>query len=111
MNARYLTLPAAIGGAVDTAAFLARRPKLFREAPGRAAGTVGFLGAWIALAASAAADARTGRKSIPTVALSQLLLAGNGAMLAVHLRSKVFNPRVFLSASLSAAATAGAFLE
>jgi hypothetical protein len=111
MNARYLTLPAAIGGAVDTALFLVRRPKLFGEAPGRAAGSVGVLAAWLALAAAAARDARSGRKSIPTIALSQVLLAGNGAMLAVHLRSKVFNPRVFLGAGLSAAASAGALLE
>lgn len=111
MNARYLTLPAAIGGAADTAIFLARRPHLFREAPGRAAGTAGFLAAWLALAASAARDARSGHKSIPTVALSQVLLAGNGAMLAVHLRNKISSPRVFLGAGLSAAATAGAFLQ
>lgn len=108
MNARSLTLPAAIGGAADTAIFLARRPGLFREAPGRAAGTVGFLAAWVALAAVAARDAQSGRKSIPAVALSQVLLAGNAAMLAVHLRSRVFTPRVFLGAGLSAAAAAGA---
>ena len=54
MNARFLTLPAALGGAADTALFLARRPGLFRESPVRAAGTAGFLGAWVALAASAA---------------------------------------------------------
>ena len=47
---------------------------------------------------------------MPTVALSQILLAGNVAMLAVHLRSRVYNPRVFLGVGLSAAATAGAFL-
>lgn len=111
MNARYLTLTAAIGGAADTAVFLVRRPALFREGPARAAGTIGFLAAWLALAASAARDARSGRKSIPTIALSQVLLASNGAMLAVHLRHKISNPRVFLGAGLSAAATAGAFLQ
>ncbi|HEX6539079.1 MAG TPA: hypothetical protein VF155_07865 [Candidatus Dormibacteraeota bacterium] len=45
------------------------------------------------------------------MALSQVLLAGNGAMLAVHLRNKISSPRVFLGAGLSAAATAGAFLQ
>lgn len=108
MNPRSLTLPAAIGGAADTAIFLARRPGLFREAPGRAGGSVAFLAAWGALAALAARDAQTGRKSVPTIALSQLLLAGNVAMLAVHLRSRVFNPRVFLGVALSGAAAAGA---
>ena len=111
MNARYVTLPAAIGGAADTAVFLATRPGLFLTSPARAGGTVGFLAGWVALAASAARDAQTGRKSVATVALSQLLLAGNAAMLAVHLRSRIFNPRVFLGVGLSAAAVAGAFLE
>lgn len=110
MNPRLLTLPAAIGGAADTAIFLARRPGLFREAPGRAGGTVGFLAAWVALAAVAARDAQTGGKSAAAVALSQVLLAGNLAMLAVHLRNRVSNPRVFLGVGLSAAATAGALL-
>lgn len=110
MNPRLLTLPAALGGAADTAIFLARRPRLFREAPGRAGGTVAFLGAWVTLAAVAARDAQRGRKSLPAVALSQLLLAGNAAMLAVHLRSGVANPRVFLGIGLSAAATAGALI-
>ena len=111
MNARYVTLPAALGGVADTAIFLAKRPKLFIEAPARAGGSVGFLAGWVALAASAARDAATGRKSIPTLALSQLLLAGNTAMLAVHLKNRISNPRVFLGAGLSAAAVAGAFLE
>lgn len=111
MNARYVTLPAAIGGAADTAVFLARRPKLFLEAPDRAGGSAGFLAGWLALTAFAARDAVTGRKSIPTVAVSQLLLAGNAAMLAVHLKNHISNPRVFLGAALSAAAAAGAFLE
>ena len=111
MNARYVTLPAAIGGVADTAVFLATRPKLFVEAPARAGGSAGFLAAWVALAASAARDAKRGRKGLATVALSQLLLAGNAAMLAVHLKNGVANPRVFLGVGLSATATAGAFLE
>ena len=111
MNARYVTLPAALGGVADTAIFLAKRPKLFIEAPARAGGSAGFLAGWLALAAFAARDAATGRKSIPTLALSQLLLAGNAAMLAVHLKNRISNPRVFLGAGLSAAAVAGAFLE
>jgi hypothetical protein len=111
MNARYLTLPAAIGGVADTAVFLARRPKLFVEAPARAGGSVGLLAAWTALAASATRDAATGRKGLATVALSQVLLAGNAALLAVHLKNGIANPRVFLGAGLSAAAAAGAFLE
>ena len=111
MNARYVTLPAAIGGVADTALFLARRPRLFVEAPARAGGSVGFLAAWAALAASAARDAATGRKGMSTVALAQLLLAGNAAMLAVHLKNRIATPRVFLGAALSAAAVAGAFLE
>ena len=56
MNGGALTVPAAVAGAIDTAQFLARRPALFREAPGRAAGSVAFLGAWVALAACGARD-------------------------------------------------------
>lgn len=111
MNARYLTLPAAIGGAADTAVFLATRPGLFLKSPARAGGSVGFLAAWVALAVSAARDAHSGRKSVATVAISQVLLAGNAAMLAVHLKNNVASPRVFLGAGLSVAAAAGAFLE
>lgn len=110
MNPRLLTLPAAICGAADTAVFLARRPGLFREAPGRAGGTVAFLAAWLALAAVAARDAQSGRKSVSAIVLAQVLLAGNAAMLAVHLRSRVVNPRVFLGVGLSATASAGTLI-
>ncbi|MBV8527683.1 MAG: hypothetical protein JOZ75_05165 [Candidatus Dormibacteraeota bacterium] len=110
MNGRWVTVAAALGGAADTTVFLATRPKLFATAPQRAGGSVAFLAGWVALATAAARDARTGRRSATTVALSQLLLAGNAAMLAVHLKNHISNPRVFLGAGLSAAAAAGAFL-
>ena len=97
------TLPAALAGAADTAYFLVRRPRLFREAPGRAAGSVVFLTGWLGLAAAAA---RGDRGRGVTTTLAGALLAGNAAMLAVHLRHRIANPRVFAGTALSAVALA-----
>ena len=100
--AATLTLPAALAGAADTALFLARRPALFREAPGRAAGSLVFLAGWLGLAAAA----RTREPGRAAPALAGALLAGNAAMLAVHLRHRIASPRVFLGTALSAVALA-----
>lgn len=97
-----VTTPAALAGAADTALFLARRPKLFREARGRAMGSVAFGALWLALAASSAVQHIRPRSA--TLALAGAVAAANGAMLAVHLRHRIASPRVFAGAALSAAA-------
>ncbi|MFN2451297.1 MAG: hypothetical protein ABR541_02975 [Candidatus Dormibacteria bacterium] len=103
---RPVTLTAALLGAADTGAFLARRPQLFREAPSRAWGSTAFLGAWLALAAAAASGG--GRSRAATVGLAGVLGVGNAAMLAAHVRAGVLTPRVFATAGVSGAAMAGA---
>ena len=104
---RPVTLAAALLGAADTGAFLARRPQLFREAPSRAWGSAAFLGAWLALAAAAGGS----RSRSFTVALAGVLGAGNTAMLAAHVRAGVLTPRVFATAGVSGVALAGALVE
>jgi hypothetical protein len=99
---------AALAGAADTGSFLATRPRLFREAPGRARGSLGVLGLWLALAASAQRDAQRGGAGPVTLGLASLNAAGQGAMLAVHLRHRIAGPRVWLGAGLGAAALLGA---
>lgn len=98
------TVPLALAGAADTAAFLARRPQLFSEARGRALGSAAFGGLWVALAARAAADGT--RSSTASLGLAATVAAGSAAMLAVHLRHQVASPRVFLGAALGAGALA-----
>lgn len=91
---------ASLAGAADTGAFLAARPQLFREAPGRAAGSVAFLGLWLATAA-----ATSRRQPGPgALALAATLLAGQAGMLAVHLRHGIAGPRVYAGAALAAVA-------
>ena len=103
MSARLnATTVAAALGAADTAAFLARRPQMFREARGRALGGAVGLVLWTGLAATSALDGK--KAGIATLALSQAVLAGSLAILAVHLRRGVAGPRVFLGAALSIAA-------
>ncbi len=96
-----ITTPVAVGAA-DTGVFLAQRLQLFRDAPGRAMGSVAFGGLWVALAVSSAAQ-RT-RPSTATLALAGAVAAANGAMLAVHLRNRIASPRVFAGAALAAVA-------
>jgi hypothetical protein len=99
-----LTTPLALAGAADTAVFLAQRPQLFADARGRAFGSAAFGGLWLALATTSAAQRR--RPGTATVALAGLVAAGNGAMLAVHLRHRIVSPRVFAGAALSTVALA-----
>jgi hypothetical protein len=101
-----LTTSAAIAGAADTAAFLAQRRQLFRDAPGRAYGSAAFGALWVALAAASIAE--RSRASTATVALAGAVAAGNAATLAVHLRHRIASPRVFAGAALSAVALADA---
>jgi hypothetical protein len=105
-----LTEIAAIAGAADTGAFLARRPQLFREAPQRARGSLGVLGLWLAVAGSARRDRGrgAGRTGPVTLGLASLNAAGQAAMLGVHLRHRIAGPRVWLGAGLAGLALAGA---
>lgn len=93
---------AAVGGTVDTAAFLAQNPSLFRSAPGRAYGSAGFAVLWATLAARSAMEGDHARPQ--TAAIAGALVAANGAMLAVHLRHHITSPRVFAGAALSVVA-------
>jgi hypothetical protein len=99
-----LTTRVAIAGATDTAVFLAKRPQMFREARGRAFGSVAFGGLWLALAATSAAQRP--RPGTATLALAGAVAAANAAMLAVHLRHRIASPRVFAGAALGAVALA-----
>jgi len=92
-----LAFPAAVAGTADTALFLLRRPKLFRTAPGRAFGSLGFLAVWSTLAARTQYEGRDSPAPY-TVALAATAFGGSAAMLAVHLRHGVAGPRVFLGA-------------
>ena len=103
---RRLAIAAAVAGAVDSALFLATRTRLFREAPGRAAGTVAGITLWGALAAR---SVRTGRgRDGALLGLAGANAAANTALLAVHLRHGIAGPRVWLGAGLAAVSLAGA---
>ncbi|MFI5313833.1 MAG: hypothetical protein ACHQ06_06725 [Candidatus Dormibacteria bacterium] len=104
MKRTNLACPAAVAGTADTALFLLRRPGLFRSAPGRAVGSVAFLGVWMALATRTAHE--SDKPTSSTLALSGAAFAGNLATLAVHLRHRVAGPRVFLGTALSCVAFA-----
>ena len=105
MLTRYLTLLAAVGGTADTAEFLLGRRHLFRENIGRASGTAAGLGLWSALALSAAIDRSTGRR---TLGLAASVALANASLLAIHLRSRLVTPRVFLGPALAAVALSAA---
>jgi hypothetical protein len=94
-----LTQAAALAGAADTGAFLARRRQLFRQSPQRAFGSVAMLGLWLGVAASA----RSNKPGL-TLGLASANAAGQLAMLGVHLRHGIAGPRVWLGAALGGAA-------
>lgn len=98
------TLCAAATGIGDTALFLGKRPALFRERPGRAAGSVVALGLWAALAAKQlTADQK---HDTGALGLAAVLLVANVVVLLLHLRHGVKNPRVYIGVIAAAAATA-----
>jgi hypothetical protein len=101
-----LTATAALAGAADTGAFLARRRELFREAPSRARGSVGVMGLWLAVAASSRRD--RGHTGPATLALASVNAAGQAAMLGVHLKHRIAGPRVWLGAALGGVALGAA---
>ena len=99
-----LTTAASLAGASDTIVFLAQRPNLFRDRTGRALGSAAFAALWLGLATASAVQRP--RPGTATVLLASTVAAGNAAMLAIHLRHRVANPRVFAGAALSAVALA-----
>jgi hypothetical protein len=101
-----LTHAAAVAGAADTSLFLARRRQLFRDAPGRAGGSLAVFGLWLAVAASARRD--HGRARPLTLGLAGASAAGQAAMLGVHLRHGIAGPRVWLGAALGGVALGAA---
>ena len=102
---RYLTVLAAVGGMADTGQFLLGRRHLFRENLRRAGGTAAGLGLWSALALSAGLDRRVGRR---TLGLASVVALANASLLAVHLRARLFSPRVLVGPALSAVALGAA---
>jgi hypothetical protein len=102
---RYLTLAAALAGASDTGQFLVGRRHLLRENRRRASGTAAGLALWSGLALSVLMDRRTGRR---TLALASSVWLANAALLAIHLRSRLIRPRVFLGPALATAALGSA---
>lgn len=93
------TVVAASVGSADTAEFLFRRLQLFRTARGRAFGTAAGLALWTTVAVRAAAEGE--HSSTPTLAMTAALVAGNAAMLAVHVRHGIAGPRIFVGAAAS----------
>lgn len=94
-----MIVAAALAGALDTGAFVARRPRLIVDHPGRWAGSLTGLGLWLALAASSSRDRDTAGPR--TVGLAAAVAAGNAGLLATHLRHGVASPRVFMGAGLA----------
>ena len=102
MGALSLTFVASAVGSADTAEFLIRRPSLFREKPGRAAGSVAALLLWTTLGTRAAMEGP--RASAWTRTLAASLLGANLAVLGVHLRHRIAGPRVFVGAAAATVA-------
>ena len=95
-----LAFPAAAASSIDTALFLGTRRSLFRTSPGRAFGSLAFLAVSTTLAARSMYEG--GGKPAPyTVGLAAAALAGNVAMLGIHLRHRVAGPRVFLGVAFA----------
>ncbi|TMB60472.1 MAG: hypothetical protein E6J51_12950 [Chloroflexi bacterium] len=105
-----------LAGAADVAEFLGTRSAMFTDAPGRAAGSVIGLVAWVALLGVAttryARGERRGARAA-TLGLAGLVAAGNVGLIAIHLKAGVGGLRpivggvlgVFALAFVSAAPT------
>lgn len=103
---RPVIIAAALAGAADTGAFLAQRPALFRDKPGRAASSMLGLALWLGLAASSARDSDTAGPR--TVGLASAVALGSSTLLWMHLRHHISGPRVFMSAGLAGLALGAA---
>lgn len=81
-----------LAGTADVAEFLATRGAMFTDAPGRAAGSVIGLVAWVALLGVAtlryARGERRGLRAV-TLGLAGLVAAGNVGLTAIHLKAGV----------------------
>jgi hypothetical protein len=94
---------AAVGwlGAADIAHFVwIRRRSLFRQSPGRAAGSIAGLGMWLAMGGAASAAPRSGSTRV----LARACGLGNLILYAVHLRVGKGRLRALPGAVLGAAA-------
>jgi hypothetical protein len=100
-----LTLSTSLAGLADTATFAVTRRDILAQKPDRAAGTAVSLALWAAMLQAAASGARGRARK-----LAAATLLANAAMLGVHLRAKVANPRVYAGVGLAAGALAGTFL-
>jgi hypothetical protein len=100
-----LTLSTSLAGLADTATFAVTRREVLAQKPDRAAGTVVSLALWAGILQAAASGAR-GRAR----ALGAANLVANAAMLGVHLRARIANPRIYAGVGLAAGALAGTFL-
>jgi hypothetical protein len=81
-----------LAGTADVAEFLATRSAMFADAPGRAAGSVIGLVAWVALLGVAslryARGERRGARAA-TLGLAGLVAVGNVGLTAIHLKAGV----------------------
>jgi hypothetical protein len=82
----------ALAGTADVAQFLATRSSMFTDAPGRAAGSVVGLVAWVALLGVATLRYTQGERRgarAATLGLAGLVAAGSVGLTAIHLKAGV----------------------
>ena len=103
-----------LAGAADVAEFLGTRSAMFTDAPGRAAGSVIGLVAWVALLGVAttryARGERRGARAA-TLGLAGLVAAGNVGLIAIHLKAGVGGLRPIVGGVLGVFALALAFVS
>ena len=98
-----------LAGSADVAEFLATRSVMFTDAPGRAAGSVIGLLAWVALLGLAtlryARGERRGMRAA-TIGLAGLVAAGNVGLTAIHVKAGVVGLRPIVGGALGVFALA-----
>ena len=103
-----------LAGSADVAEFLATRSVMFTDAPGRAAGSVIGLIAWVALLGMAtvryARGERRGARAA-TLGLAGLVAAGNVGLTAIHVKAGVGGLRPIVGGVLGVFALALAFVS
>ena len=92
--ARLVVMAASAAGALDSAEFIARRPRLFRTKPGRALGSAALLAGSTTLFVRSLAEHDRAPRFTRAVAAG--VFAGNAVTLAAHLRHRIATPRVFV---------------
>ena len=101
-----------LAGTADVAEFLATRSTMFTDAPGRAAGSVVGLVAWVALLGVATMRYARGERSgarAATLGLAGLVATGNVGLAAVHLKAGVGGVRPIVGGVLGVLALLLAF--